>query len=79
MSPPGLDTVVAPPRGRCPLGIALPPLLPVWPLIISLRGDFPLPAASQAHSSWSAPGFLGTSVPSSSWLTWIPQDSTASQ
>ena len=79
MSPPGLDAVLPPPQGRYPLGIALPPLLPIWPLIIPLRGDFLLLAASQTLSSWGAPGFLGTSMPSSSWLTWIPQSSMASQ
>lgn len=79
MSPPGLDSVLPPPQGRYPLGIALPPLLPIWSLIISLKGDFLLLAASQTRSSWTAPGFLGTSMPSSSWLTWIPQNSMASQ
>lgn len=35
--------------------LLLPPLLSVWPLIISLGGEFLTLAASQAYSSWCGP------------------------
>ena len=36
-------------------------------------------AASQAYSSWCGPGLPGIAVPSSWWLTWVPQNSMAGQ